>query len=176
MMPEARHEKAEHGGFSEHQVGQGPAFHRHACQLGLEGIVSKRLDAPYSPGDRGLWVKTKRLNRDEFVVAGWTDPEGSGPLIGALLLGYYDAGGRLVYAGRVGTGMRADHLADHLKDLLRRLQPLQTEKMPFDLAPPRSTRFGSPLVLSGTLGPARARRRSQISNLDRGRAPAPGRL
>ena len=44
--------------FSEHQVGQGPEFHRHACELGLEGIVSKRLDAPYSPGGRGLWVKT----------------------------------------------------------------------------------------------------------------------
>ena len=130
--------------YSEHQVGQGPAFHRHACQLGLEGIVSKRLDAPYSPGDRRLWVKTKCLNREEFVVIGWTDPEGSRPFIGALLLGYYDASGRLVYAGRVGTGMRADQL----EDLLRRLQPLQTDTMPLDVAPPRSTRFGSPLVLS----------------------------
>jgi bifunctional non-homologous end joining protein LigD len=45
--------------YSEHRVGQGLAFHRHACQLGLEGIVSKRLDAPYSPGDRGLWLKVK---------------------------------------------------------------------------------------------------------------------
>ena len=94
--------------YSEHQVGQGPAFHRHACKLGIEGIVSKRLDAPYSPGDRGLWRKTKCLNREEFVVVGWTDPEGTRPFIGALLLGYYDASGRLVYAGRVGTGMRAD--------------------------------------------------------------------
>jgi ATP-dependent DNA ligase len=65
--------------YREHQVGQGPAFHRHACALGLEGIVSKRLDAPYSPGQRGLWVKTKCLNREEFVVVGWTDPEGRRP-------------------------------------------------------------------------------------------------
>ena len=65
--------------YSDHQVGQGPAFHRHACELGLEGIVSKRLDAGYSPGQRGLWLKTKCLNREEFVVVGWTDPEGSRP-------------------------------------------------------------------------------------------------
>jgi ATP-dependent DNA ligase len=96
------------------------------------------------PGDRGLWLKTKYLNREEFVVVGWTDPEGCRPFIGALLLGYYDHDGRLIYAGRVGTGMRADQLAN----LLRRLRPLQVEKMPFDVAPPRWTRFGSPLVLS----------------------------
>jgi ATP-dependent DNA ligase len=64
--------------------------------------------------------------------------------IGALLLGYYDQGGRLIYAGRVGTGMRADQLAE----LLRRLRPLQIDTTPLDVAPPRSTRFGSPLTLS----------------------------
>ncbi len=90
--------------YSEHKIGQGPAFHRYACALGLEGIVSKRLDAGYSPGQRGLWLKTKCLNREEFVIVGWTDPEGSRPFIGALLLGYYDPGGRLVDAGRVGPG------------------------------------------------------------------------
>jgi ATP-dependent DNA ligase len=79
------------------------------------------------------------LNRGEFVVIGRADPERSRPFIGALLLGYYDPDGRLVYAGRVGSGMRADQLGD----LLRRLQPLQTDRMPLDVAPPRSTRFGS---------------------------------
>ena len=54
----------------------GESFYRHACKLGIEGIVSKRLDCPYKPGDRGLWRKVKCLNR-EFVVVGWTDPEGS---------------------------------------------------------------------------------------------------
>ena len=106
---------------------------------------SSRSDwTPVQPGDRGLWLKTKCLNREEFVVVGWTDPEGSRPLIGALLLGYYDPIGKLIYAGQVGTGMRADQP----EDLLRRLQPLQTDTMPLDVAPPRSTRFGSPLVLS----------------------------
>jgi ATP-dependent DNA ligase len=102
------------------------------------------LDAAYSPGQRGLWLKTKCLHREEFVVIGWTDPEGSRPFIGALLLAYYDPDGRLIYAGRVGSGMRADQL----EDLLRRLQPLETNRMPLDVAPPRSTRFSSPLVLS----------------------------
>jgi len=54
--------------------------------LKLEGIVSKRGDAPDAPGNRGLWLKVKCLNREEFVVVGWTDPEGARPFLGALLL------------------------------------------------------------------------------------------
>jgi len=77
-------------------------------------------------------------------VVGWTDPEGSRPFLGALLLAYYDRDGRLVYAGRAGTGINTAEL----ERLWRRLQPLSTDKMPLDLPPPRSTRFGSPLVLS----------------------------
>jgi hypothetical protein len=57
------------------------------------------------PAPRRPWVKTKCLNRAEFVVIGWSDPEGSRPYVGALLLGYYESDGRLVCAGRVGTGM-----------------------------------------------------------------------
>ena len=144
VSPPSSREERTRSASASIRSGRVPKFHRHACELGLEGIVSKRLDAPYSPGDRGLWVKTKCLNREEFVVIGWTDPEGSRPFIGALLLGYYDPAGRLIYAGRVGTGMRADQL----EELLRRLRPLQIDAMPLDVAPPRSTRFGSPLVLS----------------------------
>ena len=73
--------------FSEHVIGDGGQFHRHACKMALEGIVSKRIDRPYAPGDRGIWRKTKCLNREEFVVVGWTEPEGARPYIGALLLG-----------------------------------------------------------------------------------------
>src|SRR3981189_2842473 len=91
--------------YSDHQIGRGPEFYARACELSLEGIISKRADAPYSPGDRGLWVKVKCQNREEFVVVGWTDPEGSRPWLGALLLAYYDTDGRLVYALRVGTGI-----------------------------------------------------------------------
>jgi hypothetical protein len=89
--------------YNDHQIGQGAAFHRLACEHGLEGIVSKRIDGRYEP-DRRTWLKTKCLNREEFVV-GWSDPEGSRHRIGALLLGYYTPDGQLIYAGRVGTGM-----------------------------------------------------------------------
>ena len=70
----------------------------------MEGIVSKRLKGRYEP-DRRSWLKTKCLNREEFVVIGWSDPEGSRHRIGALLLGYYTLDGKLIYAGRAGTGM-----------------------------------------------------------------------
>src|SRR5271163_1039884 len=96
--------------YSDYQAGCGQDFYEHACALKLEGIISKRGDAPYAPGNRGLWLKVKCLNREEFVVIGWTDPEGRRPWLGALLLGYYDADGRLTYAGRVGSGINQAEL------------------------------------------------------------------
>ncbi len=130
--------------FNGHELGDGELIRRHACQLGCEGIVSKTADAPYASGNRGLWRKAKCLNRQEFVVVGWTDPEGSRPHLGALLLGYFTDDGKLIYAGRVGTGMPVKVLAD----LRRRLDPLARETSPLSVPPQRSTRFGSPLVLS----------------------------
>jgi ATP-dependent DNA ligase len=112
--------------YSDHQIGLGPGFYEKACALGVEGIVSKRADAAYMPGNRGLWLKVKCLNREEFVVIGWTEPEGARPFLGALLLGYYDPDGRLTYAGRVGTGINQAEL----ERLWRRLQPLAVSKMP----------------------------------------------
>jgi bifunctional non-homologous end joining protein LigD len=131
--------------YCDHQIGRGREFHKQACAMSLEGIVSKRADAPYTPGNRGLWLKVKCLHREEFVVVGWTDPEGARPRLGALLLAYYDPDGRLVYAGRAGTGIKQAELGR----LWRRLQPpLATPDMPLEVPPPRSTRFRSPLVLS----------------------------
>ena len=112
--------------------------------MSLEGIVSKRADAPYTPGNRGLWLKVKCLHREEFVVIGWTDPEGARPYLGALLLGYYDADDRLIFAGRVGSGINQAEL----QRLSRKLQPLATDTMPLAARPPRNSRFGSPLELS----------------------------
>ena len=130
--------------FNDHETGDGELIRRHACDLGFEGVVSKTVDAPYAPGNRGLWRKSKCFNRQEFVVVGWTDPEGSRPHLGALLLGYYTDDGKLIYAGRVGTGMPDKVLAD----LRRRLEPLARPRSPLSAPPPRKTRFGSPLVLS----------------------------
>jgi ATP-dependent DNA ligase len=129
--------------YSDHQIGHGPDFHRIACQHGLEGIVSKRIDNRYEP-DRCSWLKIKCLNREEFVVVGWSDPEGTRHRIGALLLAYYTADDKLVYAGRVGTGMPIAEL----ERVYGRLQPLAIPKMPLSEPPPRGGRFGSPLVLS----------------------------
>src|SRR6267154_1204707 len=90
-------------------------------------------DAPYAPGNRGLWRKAKALNRQEFVVVGWSDPEGTRPHLGALLLGYYTDDGKLIYAGRVGTGMSQKVLAD----LHRRLDPITRKTSPLNVLPPR---------------------------------------
>jgi DNA ligase D-like protein (predicted ligase) len=98
--------------FNGHDTGDGELILKHAGKLGFEGVVSKTIDAPYAPGNRGLWRKAKALNRQEFVVVGWSDPEGSRPYLGALLLGYYTDDGKLIYAGRVGTGMPVKVLAD----------------------------------------------------------------
>jgi ATP-dependent DNA ligase len=129
--------------YNDHQIGQGAAFHHLACEHGLEGIVSKRINGRYEP-DRRTWLKTKCLNREEFVVVGWSDPEGSRHRIGALLLGYYTPDGQLVYAGRAGTGMPDAEL----ERLWQRLYPLVVTGMPLSAPPPRGGRFGSPLVLS----------------------------
>jgi DNA ligase D-like protein (predicted ligase) len=130
--------------FSDHVVGNGPRFREQACKMKFEGTISKRVDRPYAPGDRGLWVKSKCLNREEFVVVGWTKPAGSRAHFGALLLGYFTENGRLLYAGRAGTGFTDLEL----KRLAGVLRPLETRQMPLDEPPLRETRFGSPLELS----------------------------
>src|SRR5438067_3822348 len=79
--------------YNDHQIGHGPAFHRLACERGVEGIVSKRVDGRYEP-DRRTWLKVKCLNREEFVVVGWSDPEGSRHRIGSLLLMLRACGGK----------------------------------------------------------------------------------
>src|ERR1043166_4065338 len=114
---------------------------------------------------------SKCLNREEFVVVGWTDPEGSRSHIGALLLGYYTDDGRLHYAGRAGTGMTDKEL----KRLAGVLAPLKVPKMPLAEPPPRDSRFGSPLKLSRVqLGAAEAGRGSHLPNLDGGQLAAAG--
>lgn len=130
--------------YAEHIAANGRKFYDAACKLGVEGIVSKRLDARYAPGNRGLWRKVKCYHEEEFVIVGFSDPEGSRAYLGALLLGYYADDGRLIYAGRAGTG-----LSDaELRRLHEKLMPLVIRKMPLDAPPPRTSRFGSPRELS----------------------------
>lgn len=89
--------------YSEHLGTRGSEVFEKACQLGAEGIVSKKASAPYSSGRSGSWLKIKCVRQQEFVIGGFTPPSKTGVGIGALLLGYY-RDGNLVYAGRTGTG------------------------------------------------------------------------
>jgi bifunctional non-homologous end joining protein LigD len=79
----------------------------HACRLGLEGIVSKRIDLPYQGGRGDHWLKIKGILRQEFIILGYVPSTAAPGAVGALLLGYFDAG-TLFYAGRVGTGYSSD--------------------------------------------------------------------
>jgi bifunctional non-homologous end joining protein LigD len=107
--------------YSDHVVGRGPEFKRDACRHRLEGAISKRREAPYRSGRGRDWLKSKCLNRQEFVIAGWSDPAGSRIGFGALLVGVHEAGGRLVYAGKVGTGFN-HQLLGNLERRLRKLE------------------------------------------------------
>jgi bifunctional non-homologous end joining protein LigD len=110
--------------FSDHQAGGGPAFFAEACRSGVEGIVSKRADAPYRSRRSRSWLKVKCSLRQELVIAGFTEPAGSRTGLGALLLAVRDPRGSLRYAGKVGTGFDAATLAD----LRARLAKLEREK------------------------------------------------
>lgn len=116
---------------SDHWDADGEAVLREACRLGLEGIVSKRADAAYRPGRNADWVKVKCILRQELVVGGFTEPEGAARSgLGALLVGYHD-GGRLAFAGKVGTGFtNASATA-----LRRRLDGLEVKESPFSPRP-----------------------------------------
>ena len=119
--------------YSEHIDGRGDEFFAQACRLGLEGIVSKRRDRPYREGRHGDWLKTKCSLRQEFVIGGFTDPEGMRAGIGALLIGYYESD-RLVFSGKVGTGFTQKVALD----LRRRLDALEQKTCRFDPPPPRA--------------------------------------
>jgi bifunctional non-homologous end joining protein LigD len=89
--------------YSEHIVGGGGEVLSRSCRLGLEGIVSKKADAPYSATRGKSWLKTKCTKRQEFVIVGYSDAKKGSRALGALYLGYYQ-GRALHYAGKVGTG------------------------------------------------------------------------
>ncbi len=101
-----------------------------ACKLGLEGVIAKRLDSTYVSRRSTAWIKLKCGQRQEFVIGGYTDPQGSRVGIGALLLGVHDEDRVLRYAGKVGTGF--DHST--LGTLKARLDKLTAAKSPFSQA------------------------------------------
>jgi len=116
--------------YSEHFDQDGSLVLQQACRMSLEGIVSKRADAPYRPGRSETFIKTKCANAQEFVVGGYSPSTAMPRAIGALAVGYYDKG-RLIYAGRIGTG----YTHAIARDLWKRLHPLEIAKPPFDEMP-----------------------------------------
>lgn len=106
------------------------------CQMGLEGVMAKRAQAPYASGRSEAWLKLKCRLRQEFVVVGFTDRANSNGEVGALMLGYYE-GGQLRHAGSVGTGW--DHKAG--SDLHRRLAKLEIQTSPVAADAPKPGRW-----------------------------------
>ncbi|OLO05068.1 DNA ligase D [Salinicola socius] len=105
--------------YTDHIEGQGEAFYEQASRQGLEGIVSKRADALYRGRRNRDWLKTKTEHQAEFVVGGYTDPQGSRSGFGSLLIGAYDDDGKLRYCGRVGAGFSHDQLTTWQWELSR---------------------------------------------------------
>jgi bifunctional non-homologous end joining protein LigD len=109
--------------YTEDFEERGSAIFKHACELGLEGIVSKLRDAPYRPGRSENFVKTKCHNAQEFVVAGFTPSTAMPNAVGALTVAFHE-GGKLRYAGRLGTG----YTHQTARDLWRRLSALRIDR------------------------------------------------
>jgi DNA ligase D-like protein (predicted ligase) len=114
--------------FTTHRSAGARAYWDQACGRGWEGLVVKRADSPYRSGRSRDWLKFKCENSQEFVIGGYTDPQGSRAGFGALLIGYYDADGRLAYAGKVGTGFDSSTLTS----LLQAMEGLEQPRPSFD--------------------------------------------
>ena len=111
---------------STYVVGCGKRIFKEACQHELEGIVSKKIMGPYERRRSRNWLKVKCSKSQEFVIGGITAPQGARSHFGAILLGFYDRKGRLIYCGRVGTGFSAKSL----KELGEKFAKLKRESEP----------------------------------------------
>lgn len=113
--------------FTEYRETEGEAYFSEACYKGWEGIIAKNADSEYFSTRSRDWLKFKCLNQQEFVIGGYTDPQGERVGFGALLVDYYEAG-KLMYAGKVGTG----YDTNTLHRLSGQLKKLETSNCPFD--------------------------------------------
>jgi len=116
--------------YVEHFDGDGPAIFKSACEMKLEGIISKLRDAPYRSGRSDNFIKVKCHNEQEFVVAGFSPSAAMPKAVGALIAAFHEHG-KLRYAGRIGTG----YTREVARDLWKRLYPLRVDKPPVALPP-----------------------------------------
>lgn len=111
--------------FVDYRKRDGEALFQEACRKGLEGLIAKRAASVYQSGRSRDWLKFKCSAEQEFVIVGYTDPQGERTGFGALLIGYYE-GGSLLYAGKVGTGFDTKTL----RSLGRELSALEVDRPP----------------------------------------------
>ncbi len=123
--------------LSEHFSIEGAAFFEHVSRLGLEGMISKRRDAPYRSGRTKDWLKSRCVLSQEFVVVGYVPSTTARRLVGSLVLGFYEAG-KLVLAGRAGSGFTQEDA----KALFAALEQTQTKTSPLDRKPPAEAEKG----------------------------------
>ncbi|QJP14651.1 ATP-dependent DNA ligase [Starkeya sp. ORNL1] len=128
--------------LSEEIEGDGSALLKHACKLGLEGIIGKRLDKPYRSGRNGDWIKAKCVQSDSFAIVGYEPSVAMRGMIGRLLLAAR-RGGELVYVGGVGTGFTHQELTD----LKKRLDALRATTPPVKLKRKRAV-FVDPVLIA----------------------------
>lgn len=121
--------------YNDHVIGDGSVVFQNACDLDLEGIISKKITSHYLEKRTKEWLKIKCTQRQEFVIGGFTDPKSSREHFGALLLGYYE-GKDLIYCGKVGTGFTQNSL----RELSVILKKHEQRKMPFVHYPEKNTR------------------------------------
>lgn len=118
--------------YSDHLTGSGKEIYKKACELGWEGIIAKSKKSIYQQKRSRDWLKIKCVKRQEFVVGGYTLPQGARSYFGALLLGVYNRAGHLQYCGRVGTGFTEDSL----KMVFDLLKKNKSTTNPFITRPP----------------------------------------
>lgn len=113
--------------YSEHVEGSGERVFRAACEYGIEGVIAKRTDSPYVQNRSRSWLKRKCINRQEFVVGGFTEPKARSRTFRSLMLGYYNEQKKLVYCGNVGTGFNSESL----RTIYDQLKKLEQDRSPF---------------------------------------------
>jgi bifunctional non-homologous end joining protein LigD len=133
--------------YSDHMEEDGKTVLDHACRMGLEGIISKRVDLPYCSGRGEHWVKSKCVLREEFVIVGYVPSTAMDNAVGSLVLAYYDKD-QLIYAGRAGTGFSEDQAAE----LCLKLEQIRADKPQFAVPLPpgvdKGVRWVSPELVS----------------------------
>lgn len=132
--------------YTPHILRNGLTYFKKACNLRWEGVIAKRIDSTYTSKRSRDWLKFKCIMQQELVIAGYTSPQGSRTHFGALLVGYYNKKGDLVYAGKVGTGFDEKTLSM----LGKKLERLQRASCPFAYyeGPTRNVYWVKPVLVA----------------------------